>query len=86
MKKNKLFEEFTERFDSLTDLELVDCFNQQVGNSGWGSAKAIYLAVLHNGFITRRFDYSIIGNQVGVSFKYKIQLRGCKVFHIPSKA
>ena len=85
MKKNKLFEEFTERFDSLTDLELVDCFNQQVGNSGWTSTKAIYLAVLHKEFITRRFDYSIIGNQENLSFKYKIQLRGRKVFHIPSK-
>ena len=85
MKKNKLFEEFTERFDSLTDLELVDCFNQQVGNSGWTSTKAIYLAVLHKEFITRRFDYSIIGNQESLSFKYKIQLRGRKVFHIPSK-
>ena len=84
MKKNKLFEEFTERFDSLTDLELVDCFNQQVGNSGWTSAKAFYLAALHKIFI-RRFDYSIIGNQENLSFKYKIQLRGRKVFHIPSK-
>jgi hypothetical protein len=85
MKKNKLFEEFTERFDSLTDIELVDCFNQQVGNSGWTSAKAFYLAALHKEFITRRFDYSIIGNQEGLSFNYKIQLRGCKVFLIPSK-
>ena len=53
MKKNKLFKEFTQRFDSLTDLELVDCFNQQVGNQGWGSAKASYLGALHKTFDKR---------------------------------
>jgi len=79
MKKNKLFEEFTERFDSLTDLELVDCFNQQVGNQGWTSAKSSYLAALHKIFDRRGLDYSSIGNQESLSFRNKVQLTGNRV-------
>ena len=41
---------FPERFRAMSDVELVDAFNNQVGNNGWVSACMSYLWALHAEF------------------------------------
>ena len=73
------FEKFIKRFNNRTDEELIEYFNQEVGNGGWGTARASYLAAIHHEFNNRNFDYSDIGNEKELSFKNKITLVKRKV-------
>jgi len=74
LKGELYFEEFINRFDSLSDEELIELFNKEVDNQGWGTARASYLAAIHHEFIKRKFDYSEIGNEKELSFKHKVFL------------
>jgi hypothetical protein len=76
------FEKFGQELSKLTDIELVDKFNQEVDTEGWGTARASYLAAIHQEFNKRRFDYSEIGNEHELSFKNKIELKGKVIFKV----
>ena len=71
---NEYFNEFKARFEKMKDEELVEAFNKEVGNPGWGSARASYLAALHREFVERGFDFSAIGNRGSISLKRKVKL------------
>jgi len=63
----------------MTDDDLILAFNRQVGNKGWGSAKASFLQSLHEE-IQRRYDYSAISvGGMGISFKRRIKLVGNRI-------
>jgi hypothetical protein len=68
------FEEYAQKLSTISDLELIEKFNLEVGNNGWGTARASYLAAIHQEFNRRGFDYSQIGNVKELSFKNKIEL------------
>ena len=51
-----LSKQFEESFQEKTDQELIAIFNQYVGNSGWCSAKGVYLAALREEITKRDFD------------------------------
>jgi hypothetical protein len=70
------YEEYQARFKAYTDQELIDAFNREVGNPGWVSARASYLAALHDEFKHRGFDFSAIGGQDSLSFRSKVRLMG----------
>ncbi|MEK7473308.1 MAG: hypothetical protein AAB668_01070 [Patescibacteria group bacterium] len=71
--------DFIERFKAMSDAELVEAFNKEVGNPGWVSARAEYLTVLHREFDERGFDYSVIGNEGGLSLSREVGLEGKKI-------
>lgn len=74
-----LFEEFLERFGLISDEELIQVFNKEVENNGWGTARAAYLSAIHNEFERRFFDYSEIGNIDSLSFNNQIVLNDKKI-------
>ena len=49
----KLYQEFQARFREMSDAQLIDAFNREVGNTGWTSARASYGAALHREFDAR---------------------------------
>lgn len=73
-----MYNDFCSRFSGYSDQQLIDAFNHEVkiGGNGWGSARAAYMAALHNEFNQREFDYSAIGDKKALSFKNKIVLDG----------
>lgn len=76
---NKLYKEYKERFGIMSDDELVNAFNSEVGNAGWTSARSAYLAALHEEFELRGYDFSKIGNKEELSFRHKIKIVNKKV-------
>ncbi len=70
------YEEFLARFKSLTDQEIIERFNEQIGNNGWTSSRGSYLAALHDEFLNRGFDFSAIGGSESLSLRSKIRLSG----------
>lgn len=68
------FEAYTDLLSSYSDNELISTFNKEVGNSGWGTARASFLAVIHAEFIQRGFDYSAIGDEKCLTFKNHITM------------
>lgn len=71
--------DFMERFKTMSDAELVEAFNKEVGISGWVSARAEYLIALHREFDERGIDYSAIGNEGGLSLSREVRLEGKKI-------
>jgi hypothetical protein len=51
---DKIYEEFKERFESMTDEQLIDTFNRDKGKSGWVSARSKFLRALHEEFEKRK--------------------------------
>lgn len=68
------YEEFLVRFKAFTDDELIDAFNREVGNPGWVSARASYLAALQREFQDRGFDYAAIGDERSLSLRRRVRL------------
>ncbi len=84
---NKAFEyydRFMKRLNKLSDEEIVDEFNDEVGKGGWGTARASFLGALHKQFKLRNFDYSEIGDQGSYSLSRKVKLIGKKFKVIPN--
>ncbi|MDM1549336.1 hypothetical protein HX096_15890 [Empedobacter falsenii] len=52
--------EFVVLFRELTDNELVERFNQNVGNSSWNSARRCYVKTLFDELQYRNFDCTTI--------------------------
>ena len=66
--------EFTARFRSATEQELVDSYNSQIGNRGWVSAKGRYLHALYHEFEHRQIDISVIDTGTGMRLDQRIVL------------
>ncbi len=88
MKNNseKYFDEFKERFSYYTDKEIISAFNNEVGNTGWGTARASFLTAIHYEFDRRNFEYSEIGDSKSLSFKYSIRMNDKKILINLSKS
>ena len=80
----KLFKEYTERMNRYSDEKIVEILNREVGNGGWGTARASYLGALHKQLDKRDLDYSEIGDKGSLSFKRKVRLEGKKIKVIPN--
>lgn len=81
----RLYDEYTQRFNKYTNQDIIKAFNQEAGNSGWGTARASYLAALHKQLDKRNFDYSEIGDEGSMSLKSKIKLEGNIIKKIDEK-
>ena len=73
------YEEFRTKFIGLSNKDLIQAFNREVGNPGWTSARAAYLTALHQEFEDRGLDYSLIGNKTKLSFAKRVKLVGNKI-------
>lgn len=62
------------RFETYSNIELIEAFNKEVWNKWWTSSRAEFLIWIHNEFNKRWFDYSKIGDSKSLSFKNKIEL------------
>ena len=68
-------QEHREKLQSQTDEELITSFNREVGNKGRTSTRAVYLSLLHEEFVRRGFDCSVIENpDKGFSYAHHIVL------------
>lgn len=67
------------RFETYSNIELLEAFNREVWNKGWASSRAEFLSELHREFDNRWFDYSEIWDSESLSFKNKITLDWNKI-------
>jgi hypothetical protein len=70
------YDEFANRFKGKTDDEVVAAFNREVGNNGWTSSRASFMAALHDEIKARGFDFSAVGDAESLSFRAKVRLNG----------
>lgn len=73
------YEKFKVLFAEMNDERLIDCFNNQVGNTGWTSSRASYLAAMHHEFDNRNWDYREIGSKTSLSYRQHIYLTDKRV-------
>lgn len=79
------YNQYCERLSKNTEDELISTFNQEVGNSGWGTARASFLSAIHNEFEIRGFDYSLVGDRRSLSFNKPILLYENKIIVVLKK-
>jgi hypothetical protein len=70
----RLFEEYRAQLSLMDEIELIMRFNKEVGNPGWGTARASFLAAIHKEFDRRGINYSNIGDSDGISLKHHVLL------------
>lgn len=75
----RLYKECKEELLKMSDEQLIDSFNKDVGNPGWVGARARFHSALHEEFENRGFDFSVIGNKNSLSFSKKVRLIGKKI-------
>lgn len=75
----RLYQECKEELQGMSDEQLIDSFNKDVGNPGWVGARARFHSALYAEFEDRGFDFSAIGNKNSLSFADKIKLIGKKI-------
>jgi hypothetical protein len=73
LKTNKS-NEFASRFKEMSNAELINAFNREVGINAFVSSRAAYLSALHDEFEHRQWDYSLIGDKTKISLNQKIEL------------
>lgn len=78
-KTQRLYEECKEQLQKMSDEQLIDSFNKDVGNPGWVDARARFHSAIHEEFERRGFDFSIIGNKNSLSFANRITLIGKRI-------
>jgi hypothetical protein len=72
---------FAKQLAPLTDVQLVDRFNREVGNPGWGHARVYFLTCLSTEIRSRAFDSSIIFHTSGMKLNRHVKLSGNTVVH-----
>jgi len=76
----RLAHQFAERFKAMSNDELIEAFNREVGKPGWVSSGLLYLEALRNEFYGRGYDLSAIsGDGKGFSIARRIRLEGNKI-------
>ncbi len=76
--------QFADRFANATIEELIDTFNRQVGNPGWGSARAQHDSALREEFLRRYVDCSSFITESSINFREPIKLAEDRIVQDPS--
>ncbi len=71
---DELFVKFKERFKKMSNDELVEAFNREVGKAGWTGARGAYLAALHREFEDRGIEICRIGDESSLSLAKKVKI------------
>lgn len=71
---NKYYQEYAARFAAASNQSLVESFNKEVGNAGWTSMRANYIAALIDEFRNRGIDISAVNNGHWTDFNHHVRL------------
>ncbi len=75
------YQHYADQLAKLSDDKLIIRFNDDVGHSGWVSARANFLAAMRQELL-KRFDCSNVIKGGGMSMKYKIRFKNEKLFQM----
>ena len=67
------------RFKEKSNQDLVDIFNNEVGNSGWGSTRAKFLSELREEMLGRAINFSLVAQKDSLQLSKKIILMDNKI-------
>ena len=71
---NKYYQEYAARFAAASSQILVESFNKEVGNTGWTSMRANYIATLIDEFQNRGIDVSAVNVGPSTDFNHHVRL------------
>ncbi len=74
MRKNKFYQEYAARFAAASNQSLVESFNKEIGNTGWTSMRANYIAALIDEFLNRGIDISAVNDGRSTDFNHHVRL------------
>jgi len=67
------------RFKEKSNQDLVDIFNNEVGNPGWGSTRAKFLSELREEMLGRAINFSLVAQKDSLQLSKKIILMDDKI-------
>lgn len=70
---------FANQLSALSNSELVDRVNAQVGNRGWGNARAYFLHCLRSELLSRPFECSCLVDNGGLQLGQAVSLVDSKL-------
>ena len=73
---NKYYQEYTARLAAASNQSLVESFNKEVGNTGWTSMRASFIAALIDEFRNRGIDISVVNDDRNTDFNHHVRLDG----------
>lgn len=71
---NKYYQEYAARFAAATSQSLIESFNREVGNSGWTTMRASFIAALIDEFRNRGIDISAVNDGRSTDFNHHVRL------------
>ncbi len=71
---NKYYQEYAARFAAASNQSLVESFNKEVGNTGWTSMRASFIAALIDEFRNRGIDISVVNDDRNTYFNHHVRL------------
>ena len=71
---NKYYQEYAAHFATASSQSLVESFNKEVGNTGWTSMRANFIAALIDEFRNRGIDISAINNGRSIDYNHHVRL------------
>lgn len=74
MSTNKFYQEYTARCAAASNQSLVESFNKEVGNTGWTSMRANFIAALIDEFRNRGINISAINNGRSIDYNHHVRM------------
>ena len=71
---SKYYQEYAAHFAAASNQSLVESFNKEVGNTGWTSMRASFIAALMDEFRNRGFDISAVNDGRSTDFNHHVHL------------
>lgn len=71
---SKYYQEYAAHFAAASNQSLVESFNKEVGNTGWTSMRASFIAALIDEFRNRGFDISTVNDGRSTDFNHHVRL------------
>lgn len=71
---NKYYQEYAAHFAAASSQSLVESFNKEVGNPGWTSMRANFIAALIDEFRNRGIDISAVNDGRSTDFNHHVRL------------
>ena len=70
----KYYQKYAARFAAASSQSLVELFNKEVGNTGWTSVRANYIAALIDELRNRGIDVSTVNDGRSTDFNHHVRL------------
>lgn len=71
---NKYYQEYAARFAAASNQSLIESFNKEVGNLGWTSMRANFIAALIDEFRNRGIDISAVNDGRSTDLNHHVRL------------